>query len=45
MDSELKSPQMLTGYPGMMLLALFPPLWFNVMPKQLDSFKMQKKTN
>jgi len=25
------SPQMPTGYPGMMLLALFPPLWFAVM--------------
>jgi len=25
------SPQMPTGYPGMMLLALFPPAWFNTM--------------
>ena len=25
------SPQMPTGYPGMMLLAAFPPLWFRVM--------------
>ncbi len=25
------SPQMPTGYPGMMLLALIPPLWFRVM--------------
>jgi alkane 1-monooxygenase len=25
------SPQMPTGYPGMMLLALVPPLWFKVM--------------
>lgn len=25
------SPQMPTGYPGMMLLSLFPPLWFMVM--------------
>jgi alkane 1-monooxygenase len=26
-----ESPQMPTGYPGMMLLALVPPLWFKVM--------------
>jgi alkane 1-monooxygenase len=45
LDSTPNSPQMLTGYPGMMLLALVPPLWFKVMHKQLDSFKMQKKTN
>lgn len=44
LDSMPMSPQMLTGYPGMMLLALVPPLWFKVMHKQLDSFKMQKKT-
>ncbi len=25
------SPQMPTGYPGMMVLSLFPPLWFRVM--------------
>lgn len=25
------SPQMPTGYPGMMILALIPPLWFKVM--------------
>lgn len=30
------SPQMPTGYPGMMLLALVPPLWFFVMHRQLD---------
>jgi alkane 1-monooxygenase len=29
------SPQMPTGYPGMMLLALFPPLWFKVMNKKI----------
>lgn len=26
-----ESPQMPTGYPGMMLLSLIPPLWFKVM--------------
>ncbi|OSY87414.1 fatty acid desaturase [Tenacibaculum holothuriorum] len=30
-----ESPQMPTGYPGMMLLALFPPLWFLLMNKKL----------
>jgi alkane 1-monooxygenase len=30
-----ESPQMPTGYPGMMLLALLPPLWFLVMNKKL----------
>ena len=30
-----ESPQMPTGYPGMMLLALLPPLWFLVMNKKI----------
>lgn len=30
-----QSPQMPTGYPGMMLLALIPPLWFSVMNKKI----------
>lgn len=34
-----ESPQMPTGYPGMMLLALVPPLWFNVMNKKIAHFK------
>lgn len=29
------SPQMPTGYPGMMLLSLVPPLWFRVMNKRI----------
>ena len=33
------TPQMPTGYPGMMLMSLIPPIWFRVMDKQLDSFK------
>lgn len=33
------SPQMPTGYPGMMLLALIPPLWFSVMNNRLDKIK------
>ena len=31
------SPQMPTGYPGMMLLALFPPFWFLVMHKKIKT--------
>ena len=42
LDSTPNSPQMLTGYPGMMLLALFPPLWFKVMHKQLGIFNKQQ---
>jgi alkane 1-monooxygenase len=34
-----QSPQMPTGYPGMMLLALFPPLWFAVMHKEIAKYK------
>lgn len=32
-----ESPQMLTGYPGMMLFSLVPPLWFWVMNKKLKN--------
>jgi alkane 1-monooxygenase len=32
------APQMPTGYPGMILLALFPPIWFKVMHRQMDRF-------
>jgi len=45
LDSMPNSPQMLTGYPGMMLLALFPPLWFKVMHRQLADFKKEKNLN
>ena len=34
------SPQMPTGYPGMMLLSLFPPLWFNLMHKKIQAYKL-----
>ena len=36
------SPQMPTGYPGMILLSLIPPLWFLVMNKQLDLLKSKE---
>ena len=33
-----ESPQMPTGHPGMMLLALVPPLWFKIMNKEIERF-------
>lgn len=38
LKSHEKSPQMPTGYPGMMLLAIAQPLWFWVMNKKLKAF-------
>jgi len=35
LESLEESPQMPTGYPGMMLLALFQPAWFAIMNKKL----------
>ena len=29
------SPQMPTGYPGMMIMAMIPPLWFRIMHREL----------
>jgi alkane 1-monooxygenase len=34
-----ESPQMPTGYPGMLLLSLGPPLWFKVMHQRIDRYK------
>jgi alkane 1-monooxygenase len=31
-----ESPQMPTGYPGMVILALIPPLWFSFMNKKIQ---------
>ena len=36
LDSVPNSPQMPTGYPGMMLLAMVPPLWVIYMGRQLE---------
>lgn len=33
------SPQMPTGYPGMMLLSLIPPLWFKVMHQKISEYR------
>lgn len=34
-----QSPQMPTGYPGMLLLSLFPPLWFKLMHRRINLYK------
>jgi alkane 1-monooxygenase len=36
-----ESPQMPTGYPGMMLVALVPPLWFRIMHRHIDNYSEQ----
>jgi len=33
------SPQMPTGYPGMMILSLFPPAWFWIMNKKIKQIQ------
>jgi len=38
------SPQMPTGYPGMIVLACFPPLWFLVMNPKVDHWSQQVQT-
>ncbi len=38
-----ESPQLPTGYPGMVLLALFPPLWFFVMHRQIDKLRAENR--
>lgn len=35
LESLPQSPQMPTGYPGMMLLALVPPIWFRIMHRRM----------
>lgn len=34
------APQMPTGYPGMILLSLFPPLWFKIMHGQIKKYNL-----
>ncbi|WP_258097924.1 alkane 1-monooxygenase [Marinoscillum pacificum] len=34
-----ESPQMPTGYPGMMILATIPPIWFRIMNERIANFK------
>jgi alkane 1-monooxygenase len=33
------SPQMPTGYPGMIILALIPPIWISVMDKEIEKYQ------
>ena len=37
-----EAPQLPSGYPGMILLALLPPLWFKVMDKKVIEFNNRK---
>lgn len=37
------SPQMPTGYPGMMLIAFFPPLWFRIMHREINKLNNQNE--
>jgi alkane 1-monooxygenase len=34
-----ESPQMPTGYPGMMVLSLIPPLWFKVVNREIERYR------
>ncbi len=36
-----EAPQMPLGYPAMILMSFFPPLWFKVMHKQIDEYRKQ----
>ena len=37
LENHLESPQMPTGYPGMMILAAIPPLWFKIMNPRVEA--------
>jgi len=39
-----ESPQMPTGYPGMMLLSLIPPLWFKIMHAEIGKIRAEEAT-
>jgi len=36
-----ESPQLPTGYPGMIIVALIPPLWFSIMDKKVAEYELQ----
>jgi len=42
LESVETSPQMPTGYPGMMILAIIQPLWFYVMNKKLNKINNEQ---
>ena len=39
-----EAPEMPTGYPGMMILSLFPPLWFKVMDPLVEKTYQNSET-
>lgn len=39
------SPQMPTGYPGMMLVSLIPPLWFRIMNSEVEKHRENLETD
>jgi alkane 1-monooxygenase len=41
LDSDPNSPQMPTGYPGMMIFALVSPVWFWYMNGRLDQLRLK----
>lgn len=45
LDSFAQSPQMPTGYPGMMIFSLFSPIWFWYMNKRIDELNCEIKQN
>lgn len=42
LDSIENAPQMPTGYPGMMLLSFFPPVFFRLVNKEIQEFNYEK---
>ena len=38
-----EGPQMPTGYPGMIVLSLIPPLWFKVMDNRVEAAMNQRE--
>ena len=40
---EPEAPQLPTGYAGMILLALVPPLWFRVMDRRVEEFMRRQR--
>ncbi len=38
-----EAPQMPTGYPGMMLLSIIPPLWFAIMNKKVITYRLKEE--
>ena len=41
LNHQSKAPQLPTGYPGMMILSLFHPLWFWLMNKRIKCYEEQ----